>query len=137
MVPKPIICWHSELWIVFSLEALWIQRNFRLSQRGPHFSIISLQQWLLNNFQSKATILPHDTCCFFCCCVPVMLLTSQVTYPKEWKKSKSPLHAFLACGLTQVMEKQNKPSSWPKTVLIFLWVRILLSWPLLPLGLAS
>lgn len=41
-----------------------------------------------NNFQNRATVLPHDICCFFCCCVLVTLpLSSQITDSMSTQKT--------------------------------------------------
>lgn len=57
----------------------------------------------LNNFQNRATILPHDISFFFCCSCTASHQSSNL--PKRVEQNKSPLHAFSACGLAQVMEK--------------------------------
>lgn len=40
-----------------------------------------------NNFQKRATILPHDICCFFCCVLVTPCLTRQITDSMSTQKT--------------------------------------------------
>lgn len=89
MVLKTIICWCSELWIVLSLDTLWIQRKFRLSHIRLHFSIISLWQWLWNQQLSKKGnhFTPWYMLFLLSCVLVTLRLTRQITDSMSTQKT--------------------------------------------------